>query len=251
MSILEAYEPGGEPIITPDKFYDKRPKLTDVAVVCFSFNAKNYVLSHYQHELYLSFRATSNGRFDVYYLPELKVLFFLSFIGASSAGGLLHEIAYMASITKFVYFGSCGVLDDSLQGKYIAPTECYREEGFSYHFAAPSDYMPIKNASQVYSSLKEQVADVVMGKGWTTDAIYNETKKKFAQRRKEGVLCVDMEASGLQAIANHIGVEVYIFFFAGDILGESWTSGDLGGEREIIRQTSAVELALRLGQSLL
>ena len=89
-----------------------------------------------------------------------------------------------------------------------------------------------------------------IGKGWTTDAIYNETKAKFEARKKEGVLAVDMEASALQAIANHLKLDYYTFFFAGDILGETWASGDLGGKNEEARQTSAVDVALRLGRYL-
>lgn len=250
MSILEAYEKNGEPIITPEKFYHKSKKITDVAVVCFSYKAKDYVVEKYQHVIYQTFRATANGSIDIFYLPEFRVLFFMSPIGSNIASDLLWEVALIASVSKFVYFGSCGILDASLQNKYIIPTECYREDGYSYHYAPPSDYMTMKNASKIASFFQNKDVDYVIGKGWTTDSIYNETKKKFEIRKQEGVLCVDMEAAGLQAISNHIGVEVYVFFFSGDILGEQWTRGDLGGEREKTRQIGAVDLALQLGESL-
>lgn len=250
MSILDAYEPGGEPIITPDKFYTKNKKITDVAVVCFSLNALQYVLKTYPHEHYATYRATANGEFDLYYLPTFKVLFYMTPVGASVSAGLLQEVAYISGVTKFVYFGSCGVLDPSLRGKYIVPTSCYREEGFSYHYAPPSDYLDIVNHQTVTSFLKEEGLPYAIGKGWTTDAIYNETKAKFEARKKEGVLAVDMEASALQAIANHLKLDYYTFFFAGDILGETWVSGDLGGKNEEARQTSAVDVALRLGRYL-
>lgn len=174
----------------------------------------------------------------------------MSPIGASVAAGLLHEVAYFAGIERFVYFGSCGVLDDSLRGKFIAPTSCYREEGFSYHYAPETEYMDIENHALVGEFIRGLGYPCVEGKGWTTDAIYNETKTKVAARKKEGVICVDMESSALQAIANHLGVSLYTFYFAGDVLGEVWQSGDLGGLNEKRRQTSAVEVALALGKSL-
>lgn len=250
MSIIHAYEPGGDPIITPEKFYPKLPKIASVAVVCFSYKALNYVLDHYEHELYFPCHATANGVVDIYYLPQFKVLFLMSPIGSGIAGGLLQEIAYFAGIEKFVYFGSCGVLDSSLRGHFIVPTSVYREDGYSYHYAPPSDYLDMQHHDEVSSFIKKKGLPFVSGKGWTTDAIFNETKAKWEARRKEGVVCVDMEASGLQAIASSIGVDLYLFFFAGDILGENWSAGDHGGEKERVRQESAVRLALELGQSL-
>lgn len=248
--ILNAFEEGGKPILTPDKFYEKKQKIADIAVACFSRSALEYVLANYEHEVYFDFRSSANGPTQIYYLPKLGILFFMSMIGSAQAGGLLHEIAYITGATKYIYFGSCGVTDDSLQGQFLVPTACYREEGYSYHYAPSSEYMPIRNNGIVSSFLASTDLKFSAGKGWTTDAIYNETIQKWQARKEDGVLCVDMEASGLQAIADHIGAEVYIFFFAGDILGQSWESGNLGGENEKVQQCSAVEVALSLAQSL-
>ena len=250
MAIHDAYEPEGSPIITPGNFFEKLEKIADVAVACFSYKALRHVLDHYEHELYYRFQATANGAMDIYYLPQFGVLFFMSPTGASLAGGLLHLISYFSGVTKFVYFGSCGVLDPSLRGKFIAPISCYREEGYSYHYAPPSKYMPIKNHETVAKFIDSLGYPVVSGKGWTTDAMLNETRAKVAARKEEGVLCVDMEGSGLQAIANHLGLELYLFFFSGDIVQDEWVRGDLGGEEERRRQSSAVEVALELGKSL-
>ncbi|MBO6286429.1 MAG: nucleoside phosphorylase [Bacilli bacterium] len=250
MSILNAYEEGGIPIISPDKLYKKERKIADVAVACFTKKALDYVLSTYRHETYHEFMATGNGPLTIYYLPDFKALFFMSLIGSSMAGGLLQEVAYISGATKFIYFGSCGVLDKSLRGHYIVPTESYREEGYSYHYAPPSEYMPIKNHTHVESFLRSLGVPIAIGKNWTTDAFYNETIAKWERMKGDGVLSVEMESSGLEAIADHLGVEFYTFFFAGDILGESWIPGDLGGERERRRQVSAVEVALALGRSI-
>ena len=39
MSILDAYEEGGIPIISPDKLYKKERRIADVAVACFTKKA--------------------------------------------------------------------------------------------------------------------------------------------------------------------------------------------------------------------
>lgn len=250
MSIEQAYERNGEPIISPDLMYQKIEKITDVCVVCFSYKALHYVLDHHKWVRHYEFHASANGPIDVYYLSEFNVLFFMSPIGSAIAGALLHEFSFVSGVTKFIYFGSCGILDESLKGSYIIPTSVYREDGYSYHYAPPSDYIDIKNHEVVAKFFDENKIPHAKGKGWTTDAIFNETKKKFADRKQEGVVCVDMEAAGLQAISNHLGVDLYIFFFAGDILGESWQVGHLGGEKERVCQVSCVDIALKLGKSL-
>ncbi|MCR5348209.1 MAG: nucleoside phosphorylase [Bacilli bacterium] len=250
MSILDAYDPKGEPLISPQDFYPKQEPLCDTAVACFSLAAHEYVLSHYEHTLFYRFRATANGVMDVYYLPTLRVYFYLSPVGAPVAAGFLQEVAHFAGAKKFVYFGSCGTLDPNAKGKYLVPTSCYREEGFSYHYAPPSEYMDITHHGIVSSFFKKENIDYAEGKGWTTDAIYNETKAKVEARRKEGVICVDMEASALQAICDHLGLSFYTFFFSADVLEDSWDVGDLGGDREARRQTQAAEVALKLSQSL-
>ena len=73
-----------------------------------------------------------------------------------------------------------------------------------------------------------------------------ETERKAQKRREDGCVCVEMEAAGLQAVCNYLGVDLYIFFFAGDILGKKWESGNLGGFREKNKQLSSFELALKL-----
>lgn len=250
MSILDAYDPSSSPLIKPESFYQKGQHITDTCVVCFSYRAYHYVLDHYEHVLYMDMHATANGPIQIHYLPKYNVLFFMSLIGAPIASGILQEIAYIADIKRFVYFGSCGVLDESVRGKVIVPSACYREEGYSYHYCPPSEYLEMEHYQDVAAYMQRHHIDHVVCKGWTTDAIYNETKRKCALRKQEGVLCVDMEATGLQAIASYIGVDLYIFFFGADILGEVWIKGDKGGDPEHLHQQSASDIAIGLAAEL-
>ncbi|HEX6488563.1 MAG TPA: purine-nucleoside phosphorylase, partial [Candidatus Dormibacteraeota bacterium] len=57
-----------------------------------------------------------------------------------------------------------------------------------------------------------------VGKTWTTDAPYRETRGKVANRRAEGCLTVEMEAAALIAVARFRGVRLAQVIYAGDSL---------------------------------
>lgn len=87
----------------------------------------------------------------------------------------------------------------------------------------------------------------VVGKSWTTDAPFMETKNKTDKRRNEGCLSVEMESSGLQAICNYYGLELYTFFFPADLLdSDSWSKASLSGEKEHNIQKETFNIALKI-----
>ena len=51
---------------------------------------------------------------------------------------------------------------------------------------------------------------------------------------------------GLQAICDYLKMDLYIFFFSGDILSHTWERADLGGEKEKHKQLNCFEIALLL-----
>ncbi|HEX2618895.1 MAG TPA: phosphorylase, partial [Phototrophicaceae bacterium] len=58
---------------------------------------------------------------------------------------------------------------------------------------------------------------------WTTDAIYRETPAKIAQRKAEGCITVEMEASAFFAIAQFREVIFGQMLYGGDdVSGETW-----------------------------
>ena len=244
MGILESYDKSSRPIITPSHFL-KPGKLGKKCIVTFSHSVYEAVLKEYRTEK-ITESGTANGKIDVLRLIDYDVLFYMSPIGSAVAATILQEIQYLTGVKTFVFFGSCGVLDKQYSDKVIIPTAAYREEGLSYHYAAPSDFIDIQGFDQVREFFDENKVEYVLGKTWTTDAIYMETERKAQKRREDGCVCVEMEAAGLQAVCNYLGVDLYIFFFAGDILGKKWESGNLGGFREKNKQLSSFELALKL-----
>lgn len=249
MSILDAYDKS-QPMVSPADFYDRIEKLSDVCIATFKDSVRDKVLATHK---YIEFDGlnSANGRMSIYYLQDVGVWFFLSPIGSAMAGSGLQELSYITGASKFIFFGSCGVLDASARGKIIIPNEAYRDEGFSYHYAPVSDYIRIKNHAHIESVFASCDVDYIVGRTWTTDAFFMETQNKVATRRKEGCISVEMECAGLQAVCDYLNIDLYMFLFSGDLLLEKWHRGELGGEIENSKQADCFDLALRIAKSML
>lgn len=180
-----------------------------------------------------------------------QVAVFRSGIGAPVAAAMVEELI-ARGVRNIIVFGSCGVLDEQLAtGHYIVPTEAYRDEGTSYHYAAPADYIRIRNADRVAEVLFDRNIPFVKSRIWTTDGFYRETRRNAAARLADGCIAVDMECSALQAVCDLRGCELYQFVYAEDSLdGETWQPRNMGkvtpGEMEFhFRAALAVAAALR------
>ena len=100
----------------------------------------------------------------------------------------------------------------------MVPTEAYRDEGTSYHYAPAADYITVKNADVVAKFMEESVLPYVKGKTWTTDAFYRETVGNFEKRKADGCISVEMECAAVQAMCDFRGLQPYFFFTSGDLL---------------------------------
>ena len=248
MGIAEAFDTT-LPLFNPEDFYGKHDKIADVCVLSFSKSVADKVLDNFETEI-VAKSGTANGDIRIYRLKESGVLFYLSPIGSAVAGTVLQEVHTLTGADKYVAFGSCGILDQRCKDKIIVPCKAYRDEGFSYHYAPASDYIDVKNAEYVNCVLQNAGASTIVGKTWTTDAIYRETTGKIQKRKEDGCVCVEMECAGLQAVCDYLSAQFYTFFFSGDLLLDKWERGHLGNESEKEKQKSCLQLALAIAESL-
>jgi uridine phosphorylase len=148
-------------------------------------------------------------------------------VGAPLAAGLLEE-AIALGCRKFVACGGAGVLDRSIAlGHLVVPTAAIRDEGTSYHYLPPGrEVEPTPEALDVIAKvLERRGCAYLLGKTWTTDAIYRETAAKVRRRREEGCLTVEMEAAALFAVARFRGVMMAQLLYGGDdVSGAEWDS---------------------------
>lgn len=247
MSIVDSFDES-RPLIGPESFYIKG-NIANTCIVTFSHKVLDDVLKKYNCKKEIC-AGTANGKIQVYSLVSgtNKILFYMSPIGSACAGCIMDEVSYMTGAKKFIVFGSCGSLDNAqTKGKFIVPTESYRDEGFSYHYQKASDYIEISNSKKIAELFDNLSVPYVCGRSWTTDAIYRETEGNVAKRKADGCIAVEMESAGLQALCNFKQLELYTFFFASDLVdGEVWKNVNLGTLEEKKKQVNCFEIALQL-----
>jgi len=73
--------------------------------------------------------------------------------------------------------------------------------------------------------LQARNVEYIVGKAWTTDAIYRETPGKVTLRKAEGCVAVEMEAAAFFAVARFRGVSFGQMLYGGDdVSSEEWDS---------------------------
>lgn len=218
--ITDSYCSEKDSLFSPGVFLGERKYICDTAIATFSGEIFNSVLEKYPHKE-VAYVGTANGSKPVYLLDinGKNVVFYLSAIGSALAGNDIIEISWQTGIKNLIIFGSAGSLDnEATEGKYVIPTQAYRDEGMSYHYAPPSDFIEIKNSGKLADIFEELKLPYVQGRIWTTDAPYRETKTALAERKKDGCIAVEMEIAGVQAVCDFYDIDLYSFILTGDVL---------------------------------
>jgi uridine phosphorylase len=220
--ITDSFDDKSEAIVTPESFFGERKHICDTAIVTFSREIFEEALAKYPNEQVSELGSVNKIR-PIYLLDigGMKAILYISEMGSAQAATDFIEVNWKTGADKFILLGSCGALDnEKTAGKYIIPTEAYRDEGMSYHYALPSDYIAIKNAGFVADFFASKGYPYTKGRVWTTDALYMETREKVRKRKEEGCIAVEMELAGVQAVCNFHGFELYDFIVAGDVVDQ-------------------------------
>ena len=120
---------------------------------------------------------------------------------------------------KFIVCGGAGVLNREIAvGHLVVPISAVRDEGTSYHYLPPAREVQADAAAvaAIEQALRQNEAEYILGKTWTTDAIYRETPAKVALRRAEGCITVEMETAAFFAVAQFRGVTLGQILYGGD-----------------------------------
>ncbi len=251
MILLEEYDENKKAIINPDNVISKVDGMPKVAIACFSHNLFNEIVAGGKCLKIAELHNTTEDK-DVYELDYNghKFALFKMGVGAPVAAVDIEDMHAMG-VEKFIVFGNCGVLDESIEDcSVIIPNKALRDEGTSYHYMNPSKSIDLnkKYISEFKEVLDKLGYSYTEGATWTTDAFYRETKDKLEKRVKDGAIVVEMEASALQAVCDFRGCELFIFFYAGDNLaGEEWDIRSLSGDVKLDEKSRVAYLALELG----
>lgn len=207
----------------------------DAVIFTFSHEIEKHVVSSYDCEKVGEYRMAC-GQTSVYLLKYhgKRFGFFRTWVGAPACVAPIEELSTVLDTDKIIHFGGAGCLNKEIaRGKVMIPTEAYRDEGTSYHYAPATDYIRIKNCGIVKAFMEENKIPYVMGRTWTTDAIYRETVNNFEKHKADGCISVEMEGAAVQAVCDFRGLEAYMFFTSGDLLdAPEWTMRREAGQIE-------------------
>ena len=216
--ITDSFDIDSPAVINPRRREDA-PK-ADACIVTYSHEIEKHVAENYARGEMASLWCAT-GRTPVYLIRrgEKRFAFYKTYVGAPITVGLMEDAAAELDCRRFILFGGAGCLDREIaHGRVMIPTAAYRDEGTSYHYAPASDYIAVRNADAVEKCMKKNGIPYVLGKTWTTDSFYRETRNNFEKRRAEGCISVEMECAGVQAMCDFRGLELYAFFTGGDLL---------------------------------
>ena len=228
MSDIPILQFDGEPaaIIEPSKLITPLPTMPKHGVITFFQDVINHFVSQGVAREIFALRSEM-GRHPIY-VHEVQgqpVALFHPGVGAPLAAGILEEVIALGC-RHFVACGGAGVLNRSLaQGHLVVPTAAVRDEGTSYHYLPPGrDAHPTATAlAAIEDVLRRRNVDYVLGKTWTTDAFYRETRTRMARRVADGCIVVEMEAAAMFAVAEFRGVDLGQILYSGDNLdGDEW-----------------------------
>ena len=245
--ITESFDEIKTAVINPQTREDVQK--CDVVIVTFSNLIEEYVVEKFKPIKVGDFRCV-NGFFPIYLFEHngKKFGFYKTLLGAPASVGMMEDVITMFESKKYLVFGSAGTLDKDCYGKVMIPTAAYRDEGTSYHYEKPADYVEIKNANIVEEFMKNNNISYKMGKTWTTDAFYRETERNLKARQNDGCIAVDMECSAIQSMCNFRDVDLYYFFLSGDLLDSpEWVEEGL---KEANHDYQNFEIALKLASEI-
>lgn len=248
--ILNQFDPNKTAVINPDDLVRKRDDMPTVAVTCFSKETFRRMVDRFGGTK-ITVRSLANLDITVYetLYKDAKVALFLSPVGAPACALLLEDI-FALGVQRAVMFGTCGVLDKSIEDcSIIIPDKAVRDEGTSYHYAQASDEIDVnmRYTEEFIGILKDFGCSYKKGKVWTTDAFYRETREKMKVRKEQGCICVDMECSAVAAVAKFREKEVFQFFYAADNLDEDqWDMRSLENGDKLDEKDKAALLAMEL-----
>lgn len=192
------------------------------------FTYQPSLLEHVYASERLDPAASERGFRGILTLPstehEIGVLGGFGF-GAPVATYLLENFIALGT-TKFISIGTAGGLQPGCRaGDVVLCDTAIRDEGVSHHYVASAKYAKASETLTAKLALELRRADLTFSTGcsWTIDTPYRESVDEAKQYRREGVICVEMEAAALFSVASFRSVQIASGFVISDLLdAERW-----------------------------
>jgi uridine phosphorylase len=123
-------------------------------------------------------------------------------IVGSSYAVLVAEQLFVSGCEILISITSAGMINGSNTDKRFALiTSAIRDEGTSYHYLPPGETSILDEKLSKKLSSDHISPPYTTGISWTTDAPFRETKSAIDAMKRNNVICVEMEAAALYALA--------------------------------------------------
>ena len=251
MSIINSFDNTTEEILKPNNIVNKIKNFPEVLILVFKDRFFEYLQKNYNLEIigYLN----TGLHFPIYKFNYNNKEFAITktILGSSGSAAIIEELIAMGS-KKILIFGTCGTLDKNiLKGHFIIPTYAYRDEGTSYHYMKPSDFIKINTANNLSNIFDELNIPYITGKTWTTDALYRETAGNFKKRKEQGCIVVEMECSAIMAVSQFRKIPVYQFLYGSDTLdGTQWDKREVDSNSKESIEKNILNISLKIAEKL-
>lgn len=250
MSIIDTFDSSSTAIINASDMVNPIDNYPDVTIAVFNRTFLKILLEKYDAA---EIEATDTGcSFPIFRFKHRGVPLAFACVtrcGPGASGDLEELLAIGAK--KVLFFGSSGALfHDMNPGQIVVPSEAYRDEGVSYHYAPSGDFIAVPTAGKLASLLRQHGVEHQVAKTWTTDAFYRETKQTMEKRKTAGCVVVEQECASVMAVGQFRNADIYQFLYVADCLdGEHWDSRILGKTPEGIR-IHMLDLAVKIAADL-
>jgi uridine phosphorylase len=142
--------------------------------------------------------------------------------GAPAATSTLEKLAALGT-SAVVSVGTAGSLQRDLNpGDLVLCEAAIRDEGVSHHYLPPGRLAAASTGltAALGTALEASGLTCRTGVSWTIDTPYRETVAEARHYQGEGVLCVEMEAAALFAVAQVRGLQLASAFAISDSLAD-------------------------------
>jgi uridine phosphorylase len=159
---------------------------------------------------------------------------------------LLAEELFASGCELLINLTSAGQITPIRKPPYFVVIDrALRDDGTSYHYAAPSDYSEADPSlvAMAARALERKDISAVTGASWTTDAPFRETEDAIAAARAKGILAVEMEAAALYAFAKAKGKQVLCLAHVTNTMAVAegdFEKGEADGTKEALQVLEAI-----------
>ena len=214
-------------------------KLPKKAIICPISSLTKYVTSHSKWKKYTC-------EMDIYVLENPGICYVTNFGYAAPSMAMKLEMLIALGVKEFVFIGLAGSLQEEVQpADIVVCDEALCDDGTSPCYVAAQTAKPNKTLlTNLQKTLKTNKQNFHIGRNWSTDAIFRETKEEIKHYQKHNVLTVEMETAAFYAVCQKRKVRGVAAYAISDKLYEyKWETPF--GEKSIYRTLEIIFDAAR------